>query len=122
METAVCFGSVRGDIDIGLISSQRPSNNELDEILPPILNQYPIVDQRSITYFKSRDAVEFVDRMILTNFEQYGLEHLHRRARKNVRKAIKSAKLMWGDESVIEGMHDVLEYRINNQTFLNKFT
>ncbi|VVB75038.1 Uncharacterised protein [Candidatus Tiddalikarchaeum anstoanum] len=104
VNTAFYFGSVRGDIDIGLINPGITDEN-LDNNLIGLRSKYPLVDWNCLYHFKSETGKEFVnklayeiiDKCILVGADNLIIDSF-------VRPYILNAKLLWGNPEELEFM------------------
>jgi len=65
LETLISFGSIQGDIDLGIISSIPITDGQIDTFVKKeIIERYPLVDWDSLWFFKSTDGYELTQRII----------------------------------------------------------
>lgn len=104
VETAVLFGSLRNDIDIGLISEKEIP----DEIISRddrIITKYPIVDWNALSYFVSKNGYELAERIAGTRLILKE-NTLDKNEIAYIKGTIYNSKVLWGDEKQLQLMKD----------------
>ena len=102
-DSAVTFGAIRGDLDIGLISRKytpRLIANILNENIS-LMEKFPIVDWNALYFFVSPNGRSLAEKIIQTREIILGKERLP--LEKNyIKFTFNSSRLLWGDEEVIK--------------------
>ncbi|MEI6732187.1 MAG: hypothetical protein WCK90_05940 [archaeon] len=111
VETAVSFGSVQGDIDLGLICSEELSDGSLREAIvqSDMPSKYRIVDWDTTVYFKSYDGGELVRKIAQSRRDARGSEVLPDYERLYIDSTVNRSRILYGCESRLEEMKKELE-------------
>ncbi len=115
VDTAVYFGTVRGDIDIGLISREGIPDEQLFGAIPPkdpVVKGYPIVDWGAVDRFRSASGGELATKIRDSRLAHLGVTELPPEEHEYVKGVVYGAKLLWGDEVELEAMRLAFEGKI----------
>ena len=113
VETCILFGSLIGDIDLGLITPQGISEEGIYEAVPKSMaDQYSIVDWNSIFYFRCRSGAEFVDKIIRSRLDRRDIEGLDQEEEQYVRDTINTTIVLWGNQEELAAMKSALEEKL----------
>ncbi|MEA3329494.1 MAG: hypothetical protein U9Q06_02005 [Nanoarchaeota archaeon] len=107
--TAIYFGSIIGDLDIGLITEQKINEDKLIKTIrenTDTVRKYPLVDWEGILYFCSMNGLELSSRIAKSRVQTTG-KKLDTKERQYVRETILGAQVLWGDYSELEKMREV---------------
>lgn len=105
VDTAVMFGRVRGDIDIGLISPNGIQEDELSNVIYTecdIAIFYPILDCDGLYFFRSKNGAELAKKIIKSRLiagDIENTENLDSGEWEYIKDTIHKARLLWGDEN-----------------------
>jgi hypothetical protein len=116
VDTAVMFGRVRGDIDIGLISRCREFDKKLLVAIYPncdIIKKYPIVDWDALYWFKSRNGKELTSKIIKSRLMSNNTNELSIGEMQYVRDTVYNARLLWGNKGELSSMKSYIQ-QMNN--------
>ena len=115
VDTAVYFGTVRGDIDIGLISREGIPDEWLFGAIPPkdsVVKGYPIVDWGAVEHFKSASGGELALKIRDSRLVHLGATELPPEEHEYVKGVVYGAQVLWGDEVELEAMKAAFEGKI----------
>jgi len=107
VESAIHFGRIQGDIDIGLISSYGISDDQIFCTIQPgceFVKKYPIVDWDSLVYFKSRNGNELASRINNSRLISENTKKMNRKQFEYIENTIYNARLLWGDIKELDEM------------------
>jgi len=112
VRSVIIFGRIKGDIDIGLISSYGIPDDQLFGAIQPgceFVKKYPIVDWDSIIYFKSRSGGELASRIIDYRLIHDSTKKMSHEQLQYIENTIYNAKLIWGDMKELDEMKKTFE-------------
>ncbi len=115
VDTAVSFGTVRGDIDIGLISREGIPDERLFGAIPPrdpLVKGYPIVDWGTVEHFRSASGGDLASKIRGSRMNHLGVTELPPEEHEYVGGVVYSAQVLWGDETELESMKAAFERKV----------
>ncbi len=108
-DSAVSFGRLVGDIDIGLLSSHGISDDEIIYSIRQgagrrLIEKYPIIDEATLYTFRSKNGEELASKIrntrhIMSGFRELSLPHYS-----YICETISGARLIYGNENELESM------------------
>ena len=110
IETSITFGSVKGDIDVGFISSQTISEDILEGLIyggADIVKKYPIVDWDGCFKFRARDGHELASQIEGSRLDSTKVlkpEELSEDEMLYIADTILNARLLFGNSGELEKM------------------
>jgi hypothetical protein len=115
--TAVHFGKVVGDIDIGLICDELDSE-ELEGMLvenKALVKAYPLVDWDSLPYLLSGSPGEFVQKIVHSRQVSRDMPQLPEEEVAYIKETLLGTKLLWGSEECV----DTIRSSAGNMAYLS---
>jgi len=113
IDTAITFGSIRGDIDIGLIKYGNFSKEQNMKILYPgerLMAKYPLIDWNSLPVFSSASGNGLTLKIITSRCDDVSKSKLLSKVEKDyIKETISRASILWGDKRELANMTSCLE-------------
>ncbi len=104
VETAVHFGKVVGDIDIGLLCDELDSE-QLEDMLKDnnaLVAAYPLVDWDALPYFLSRSSEEFVQKIVKSRQVSRDMPQLPEEEIAYIKETLAGTRILWGNSEYVE--------------------
>jgi len=119
VHTAICFGTLRDDLDIALISNKKVSKNIIIKLARQYAPLFPIVDWQGMMFFQVANGTAFVDKLIESRHLAIPNcpNKLSRKELKYMSQVVLGAELFWGNRLVINEMRCYIE----TPAFLDNF-